>query len=541
MVFSQNQYGRKEKLFLLCGRKAVEVLVERSKNMVHKKLPILILTVVFLLSCCMVCSADSTAFTVDNESRSVTLEGRTIQYPGTIVAVSIWYPHEDVSSLKDNIEVRTVNAYTDETVVREDKSYTLTFKLKPDDPSGRYKAYVYIQGSSQPEETYFDYSNITRAKEVTDAAKSGTVEEIKTALSTGINDISVIAGERYGNYEEKRRNYVAEYIASHRLQSDEAVAAREELSQILLTVTDMLDKTEELSQGSREEVKDLITNDYAVFLISEEKIVAFGELSEDKQEQVVVNLTSVAGDFVFPEEVAKAFDDILKKVQMPEEEAKPSRPSGGGGNQGGKSFSASSNVVSQVVTKPEVAGNTFSDLENAAWARNAINILADRNIINGKGDGNFYPFDTIKREELVKILVTGFNLKTVSQVVMRFEDIADDEWYADFVKTAYQNGIVNGVSEKEFGTGMDIKRQDLAVLLYNTIKHRGYTLSAEAEETVFIDIENVSDYAKEAVNALTRAEIINGRSDGTFCPHDTATRAETAQMIYKVLYRFNLL
>ena len=48
------------------------------------------------------------------------------------------------------------------------------------------------------------------------------------------------------------------------------------------------------------------------------------------------------------------------------------------------------------------------------------------------------------------------------------------------------------------------------------------------------DLDEVSDYAKEAVDFMIRKGAING-IDGEFRPHDYATRAQTAQMLYQII------
>ena len=49
------------------------------------------------------------------------------------------------------------------------------------------------------------------------------------------------------------------------------------------------------------------------------------------------------------------------------------------------------------------------------------------------------------------------------------------------------------------------------------------------------DIENVSDYASDAVKTLYGLKILNGMSDGRFMPHDMSTRAQAVKIIYELL------
>ena len=51
----------------------------------------------------------------------------------------------------------------------------------------------------------------------------------------------------------------------------------------------------------------------------------------------------------------------------------------------------------------------------------------------------------------------------------------------------------------------------------------------------FTDTDKMSDFAPDAISTLNQLGVINGRGDGTFCPKDYATRAESAKIIYNIL------
>jgi len=84
-----------------------------------------------------------------------------------------------------------------------------------------------------------------------------------------------------------------------------------------------------------------------------------------------------------------------------------------------------------------------------------------------------------------------------------------------------------------FGTGKNITREDMAVML-----HRAFSESlfeATTEYTTFTDEAEISDYALNPVKTLYLSEIISGKPGGGFAPNDNATRAEAAKVIGKLL------
>ncbi|MEE1203608.1 MAG: S-layer homology domain-containing protein, partial [Bacteroidales bacterium] len=77
----------------------------------------------------------------------------------------------------------------------------------------------------------------------------------------------------------------------------------------------------------------------------------------------------------------------------------------------------------------EIKTNEFSDIKDIAWAKDAINKLSKKGIINGKGDNLFAPYDNITREEFASILVRLLGVNEVSSDI-NFSDVSDSAWYA---------------------------------------------------------------------------------------------------------------
>lgn len=184
----------------------------------------------------------------------------------------------------------------------------------------------------------------------------------------------------------------------------------------------------------------------------------------------------------------------------------------------------------------------FDDVTSKHWAKEAVESLANRGIINGMDDNSFAPDSNLTREQAIELIVKAYGIEDIKVVDMNggqmvdrtdytmFNDVIVGEWYSESVFAAYRNGIVNGVADNLFGVGMSITRQDVAVMLYKASQktYAGGDLS-------FADSEDVSDYAKEAIGCLSSEHIINGYDDNTFRPKNNITRAEMAQMLYKML------
>ena len=106
-------------------------------------------------------------------------------------------------------------------------------------------------------------------------------------------------------------------------------------------------------------------------------------------------------------------------------------------------------------------------------------------------------------------------------------------WYAEYIDIAAETGIINGIGNNMFGIGEDIKRMDMAVVIYNAALIGGVEFNTDSEK--FVDDSDIADYAKTAVYALKSIGVINGKDGGKFEPNASATRAEVAKIIEALL------
>ena len=213
-----------------------------------------------------------------------------------------------------------------------------------------------------------------------------------------------------------------------------------------------------------------------------------------------------------------------------------SSPLGGGAGGGGGS-STKGGATSSAISGFNQFGTTpsgFSDLTNHEWARASIEGLLQRGIVSNAADGKFRPQDNVTREEFIKLLVSAFAL-TDATAQCNFSDVPADSWYYVYVASAYKNNITSGINENTFGTGADIKRQEMAALAYRVIKNLDIEIKSDGVEKTFNDTASIADYAKEAILVMQKAGVINGDETGNFRPEGNATRAEAAKVIYTLL------
>ncbi len=175
----------------------------------------------------------------------------------------------------------------------------------------------------------------------------------------------------------------------------------------------------------------------------------------------------------------------------------------------------------------------FSDVPPSHWAYGAIQALYVLKIADGISDGVFGADNAVTREQFVKLLSGAAALNENEAAAARFDDVNPDEWYAAYINSAAEAGIVTGVEENVFGVGKSITREDMAVLIARTLTAKGITLPLSSGAK-FDDDSDISEYAKRSVYALKELGLIAGMEGNMYKPKETATRAQSAKLLYGV-------
>ena len=186
--------------------------------------------------------------------------------------------------------------------------------------------------------------------------------------------------------------------------------------------------------------------------------------------------------------------------------------------------------------------NPFADVKESSWQYASAKYAYDNGLMAGKGQDNegniiFDPNKAIPREEFVQVLYNASG-KPVVSIDNEFPDVKD-AWYKNAVLWAKEKNIANGKGDGNFGVTESISRQDLALMLYKYAALNGYDLTVNAGEiNKYADGSKVSSYAKTAMDWAITKGVMSGKGKkgediSTFRldPAGTATRAECAAML----------
>lgn len=185
---------------------------------------------------------------------------------------------------------------------------------------------------------------------------------------------------------------------------------------------------------------------------------------------------------------------------------------------------------------------TFRDMY-AHWARNDVELLANKRMIYGQSSDYFVPEQPITRAEFVAMVIRALGEEERSG--SRFVDVHSSAWYAGAVETASNRGYVLGYENRMFGPNKTITRQEMAVIMKRILKKRGLNVGITSGQqatfgSIFHDVGQLS-WGKRDLAEAYYAGLIQGVTYEYLQPKANATRAHSAVMIKRMIEKLKLL
>ena len=173
----------------------------------------------------------------------------------------------------------------------------------------------------------------------------------------------------------------------------------------------------------------------------------------------------------------------------------------------------------------------FTDVASGEWYYEAVQYVYNNELMNGMSATTFEPNSTTTRGMIVTMLYRLENEPTAASA--GFTDVAAGQWYTDAVNWAAANNIVNGYGDSQFGPTDTITREQMMAILYRYAQYKGYDVTASADLSAYTDAANISSYAVSAMQWAVGEGLINGITDTTLVPGGSATRAQVAAILMR--------
>ncbi|CAM2932692.1 S-layer-like y domain-containing protein [Paenibacillus sediminis] len=194
----------------------------------------------------------------------------------------------------------------------------------------------------------------------------------------------------------------------------------------------------------------------------------------------------------------------------------------------------------------------FADITNHPWARNYLNGLYSKGIMNNLKFDAFGADDVTTRGEFATLLVKGLNIPlNYNGNDTTFTDVVpgarSGTWDFEHIETAARAGIVTGLSDGFFGTDQPVTREQAAVMIARALKLKMANNDSKLQSNLakaFTDSGSMDYYSLPAIDAVSKAKIMEGSPTTlpgqkkpvySFNPKGILTRAEAGKIAVELL------
>lgn len=180
----------------------------------------------------------------------------------------------------------------------------------------------------------------------------------------------------------------------------------------------------------------------------------------------------------------------------------------------------------------------FTDVKTDDWFYESVDFVYEHGLMNGTGETTFAPEITMTRGMLVTVLYRMEGSPEVTDEERAVFDDTSGAFYTDAVAWAKSNGVVNGVSDREFRPNDEVTREQAVTIFYRYCVEYcqiggGQTVELDGQ---FADADKVSDFAVDAMKWSAAVELITGiPADGAVYlqPKGKLSRAQSATILMR--------
>ncbi|OJE39271.1 S-layer protein [Bacillus tropicus] len=203
---------------------------------------------------------------------------------------------------------------------------------------------------------------------------------------------------------------------------------------------------------------------------------------------------------------------------------------------GGVAFGAEGTTAkAELAAKPQQASQAiFKDVPAGHWSYEAIQTLAEQEIMLGYGNGMFGFGHNVTREQVAALIYRALDLDEEfgedEELESPYNDIVDDNstMFPFEVLAVTELGIFTGDEKGNFRPKDTLTRAEMAQVLT-----RAFGLQVKGSAG-FKDVPK-GHWAENAINAVGSNGISVGDGKGNFAPNMKVTREQYAQFLFRAL------
>ena len=183
----------------------------------------------------------------------------------------------------------------------------------------------------------------------------------------------------------------------------------------------------------------------------------------------------------------------------------------------------------------------FSDVSKSHWAYSSILLCAEKGAVEGvtaadkNGVARFDPEGTVSLGQMLAVLT---RLTAVADIpAARAED---KSWASPYYRAAINGDLIRESDFAEDELGDALTREDMAYLLVRAARANGEILENTVDAKIYAkaDIRDFIEVSSRRQDFVLQAYInglLSGYDNGNFGPQDTATRAQMAVIVCRLM------
>ena len=176
--------------------------------------------------------------------------------------------------------------------------------------------------------------------------------------------------------------------------------------------------------------------------------------------------------------------------------------------------------------------NFFVDVPAGAYYYDAVLWAAEGGIVTGTDAVHFSPDASCTRAQIVTFLWRAAG-KPVVNYAMNFNDVDGGAYYAEAVRWAASEKIVEGTTAETFAPNAAVTCAQVVTMLYRFAKAQGMdTTQGGMAIREFDDFDTVPAYALEAMDWAVNAGVLKG-DNNRLLPQNACTRAQIVTLLWR--------
>jgi len=188
-----------------------------------------------------------------------------------------------------------------------------------------------------------------------------------------------------------------------------------------------------------------------------------------------------------------------------------------------------------------VSADQFTDVEADGWYKPDVDFVAEHEYMVGTSDTTFEPQSNLTRAMFATILARYDGAEVDNSKETVFTDVEVDQWFTGSIGWANEKAIVEGIGDNQFAPASFITREQLATMVERYITYVESTTDrvhvTPGVAIPFTDADQISAYAKDAMDKAVIHGLIIGYPDKSVKPLQNITRAETAAVIHRIKWK----